>query len=126
LLEQDALCAGSSWGNSGLLTTSACAPEAARGVMGQGAPWMLDRDGPFRLRPRLDPRLVRWLWRFRQNCTADAAARGTSFLRDRVRENTRLVEGLARETSRDFGFRTRGVLVLFATEKGLAAGIEGA
>ena len=73
LLERDALCAGSSWGNSGLLTTSACAPEAAPGVMGQAARWMLDRDGPFRLRPRLDPRLARWLWRFRQNCTADAA-----------------------------------------------------
>jgi D-amino-acid dehydrogenase len=126
LLERDALCAGSSWGNSGLLTTSACAPEAAPGVMGQAARWMLDRDGPFRLRPRLDSRLVRWLWRFRQNCTADAAVRGTSFLRDRVRENTRLVEALARETSRDFGFRTRGVLVLFTTEKGLAQGVEGA
>ena len=126
LLERDALCAGSSWGNSGLLTTSACAPEAAPGVMGQAARWMLDRDGAFRLRPRLDPRLARWLWRFRQNCTADAALRGTSFLRDRVRENTRLVEALARETPHDFGFRSRGVLALFTTEKGLDEGIAGA
>jgi len=126
LLERDALCAGSSWGNSGLLTTSACAPEAAPGIMGEAARWMLDRNGPFRLRPRLDPRLVRWLWRFRQNCTADAATRGTSFLRDRVRENTRLVEAIARETAHDFGLRTRGVLVLFATEQGLARGIAGA
>jgi D-amino-acid dehydrogenase len=126
LLERDALCAGSSWGNSGLLTTSACAPEAAPGIMGQAARWMLDRDGPFRLRPRPDPRLVRWLWRFRQSCTAEAAERGTSFLRDRVRENTRLVQALARETPRDFGLRTRGVLVLFSTEQGLADGIAGA
>jgi D-amino-acid dehydrogenase len=126
LLEREELCAGSSWGNSGLLTTSACAPEAAPGVLGQAARWMLDRDGPFRLRPRFDPRLVRWLWRFRQNCTADAAARGTSFLRDRVRENTRLIEGLARQTQRDFALRTRGVLVLFVTEQGLAEGIAGA
>ena len=126
LLERDALCAGSSWGNSGLLTTSACAPEAAPGVMGQAARWMLERDGSFRLRPRLDPRLARWLWRFRQNCTADAATRGTSFLRDRVRENTRLIEMLARETPHDFGLRTRGVLVLFSTEKGLADGLAGA
>jgi D-amino-acid dehydrogenase len=123
LLEREALCAGSSWGNSGLLTTSACAPEAAPGVMGQAARWMLDRDGPFRLRPRADPHLFRWLWWFRQSCTADAAARGTSFLRDLVRENTRLIEGLARETPRDFAFRARGVLVLFSTEQGLTEGI---
>ena len=38
LLERDALCAGSSWGNSGLLTTSACAPEAAPGCHGPGGP----------------------------------------------------------------------------------------
>lgn len=126
LLERDALCAGSSWGNSGLLTTSACAPEAAPGVIGQATRWMLDRDGPFRLRPRLDPRFVRWLWRFRGYCTAEAAVAGTGFLRDRVRENIHLVEGIARETARDFGFRTRGVLVLFTTERGLADGIEGA
>jgi D-amino-acid dehydrogenase len=87
---------------------------------------MLDRDGPFRLRPRPDPGFVRWLWRFRQSCTADAAKRGTSFLRDRVRENTRLVEGFARETPHDFGFRARGVLVLFTTEQGLADGVAAA
>lgn len=126
LLEKDHLCAGSSWGNSGLLTTSACAPEAAPGVMGQAARWMLDRDGPVRILPRPDPRFLRWLGRFRAHCTAEAATRGTSYLRDRVRENTRLVAALAQETSHDFGFRANGLLVLFATEKGLAEGVKGA
>ena len=126
LLERDELCAGSSWGNSGLLTTSACAPEAGPGVMGQAARWLLDRDGPFRLRPRPDPGFLRWLWRFRANCTADAALRGTRFLRDRVRENTDLVEALARESSHDFAFRRNGLLVLFASEEGLAQCVQGA
>ena len=126
LLEQDQLCAGSSWGNSGLLTTSACAPEAAPGVIGQAARWMLDRDGPFRIRPRADPRFLRWLRRFRAHCTAEAAARGTGYLRDRVRENTRLVEALSQETSHDFGFRANGLLVLCATEQGRAEAFEGA
>lgn len=126
LLERHELCAGSSWGNSGLLTTSACAPEAAPGVMAQAARWMLDRDGPFRLRPRLDGRFLRWLWRFRAHCTAAAAERGTSFLRDRVRENTRLVEALARESARDFGFFADGLIILFTTQRGMAEGIEGA
>lgn len=126
LLEKDHVCAGSSWGNSGLLTTSACAPEAAPGVMGQAARWMLDRDGPLRIRPRPDPRFLRWLGCFRAQCTAEAAARGTSYLRDRVRENTRLVEALAQETSHDFGFRANGLLVLCATEKGRAEAFKGA
>jgi D-amino-acid dehydrogenase len=124
LLERDELGAGSSWGNAGLLTTSSAAPEAAPGVVGQAARWLLDRDGPFRLRPRLDPRFLRWLLRFHASCTADAALRATRFLRDRVRENTTLVDALARESSRDFGFRRNGVLVLFASDEGLAEGVE--
>ncbi|HZP27683.1 MAG TPA: FAD-dependent oxidoreductase [Acidimicrobiia bacterium] len=126
LLEAAQLCAGSSWGNSGLLTTSACAPEAAPGVMGQAARWMLDRDGPFRLRPRLDPGFLRWLWHFRAHCTAEAALRGTLFLRDRVRENIRLVETLAGASAHDFAFRTKGLMVLFTTEEGMAEGVAGA
>ena len=126
LLEREELCAGSSWGNSGLLTTSACAPEAAPGVMGQAARWMLDRDGPFRLRPRLDRRFARWLWRFRAQCTADAALRGTRFLRDRVRENVRLVEELAGATPHDFALRRNGLAVLCTTEPGLAESVAGA
>lgn len=124
LLERDELCAGSSWGNAGLLTTSSCAPEAGPGVIGQAARWLVDRDGPFRIRPRLDPRFVRWLWRFRAHCNADAALAASGFLRDRVRENTALVAEQARTSSRDFGFRRNGVLVLFASAEGLAQGVE--
>lgn len=126
LLERDELCAGSSWGNSGLITTSACAPEAAPGVIGQATRWMLDRDGPFRLRPRLDPRFVAWLRRFRSHCNAEAATRATAFLRDLVRESLGLVERQAGDATRDFVLRTNGVLALFETEQGLATGLRGA
>jgi D-amino-acid dehydrogenase len=126
LLERAELCAGASWGNSGLVTTSACAPEAAPGVIGQAARWMLHRDGPFRLRPRLDRTFARWLWRFRGNCTPEAARRGTSYLRDRVRENVALVDALAHESPHDFGWRRNGLMALYATERGFAEGLAGA
>jgi D-amino-acid dehydrogenase len=126
LLERDRLCAGASWGNSGLVTTSACAPEAAPGVMGQAARWMLHANGPFRMRPRLDTGFARWLWRFRGNCTADAAALGTGYLRDRVRENVELVDTLARESAHDFGWRRNGLMALYATDTGFAEGQRGA
>src|SRR5262249_11550118 len=111
---------------SGLLTTSACAPEAGPGVIRQAARWMLDVNGPFRLRPRLDPRLARWLWRFRSYCTPEAAFRSTAFLRDRVREDTKLVESIAKESPRDFGWRQNGLMALYATEPGLEQGLRGA
>lgn len=126
LLEAGDLCSGSSWGNSGLLTTSACSPEAEPGVIAQAARWMLDQDGPFRLRPRLDPNLVRWTLRFRKYCTAAAAERTTCFLRDRIRENVRLVETLAQTSPRDFAFRRRGLITLFTSQWGMTQGLAGA
>lgn len=126
LLEAYELCSGSSWGNSGLLTTSACSPEAEPGVIAQAARWMLDRDGPFRLRPRLDPGLVRWMLQFRKHCTAAAAMKSTCFLRDRIRENVRMVEMLAESGARDFGFRRRGLIALFTSEAGLSQGFANA
>src|SRR5262245_1627896 len=95
LLERAELGAGSSRGNAGLLTTSSAAPEAAPGVMRQATRWLLDRDGPFRFRPRLDRALAAWLWQFRAHCTKPAAAAATAFLRDLVLENTRLVAAQA-------------------------------
>ncbi|MDA0989338.1 MAG: FAD-dependent oxidoreductase [Verrucomicrobia bacterium] len=126
LLEKDHLCAGSSWGNSGLLTTSACAPEAAPGVMPQAMRWMLDRDGPFRISPRPDRHFLRWLSRFRRYCTAEAAQDGTCYMRDRVRENLRLVVALTKVTPHDFGFQSNGLVVLCTTEKGFEEAWRGA
>lgn len=126
LLERGELCSGSSWGNAGLLTTSSAAPEAAPGVMRQAAQWMLDRDGPFRFRPRLDRRLAAWMWRFREHCNAAAAAEATAFLSDLVGRNIRLVEAQAAESSHDFELRTNGLIVVYDTETGLAEGLRGA
>ena len=126
VLERDRICSGSSWGNSGLVTTSSCAPEAAPGVIGQALRWLLEPQGPFRLRPRIDAALLRWLWRFRAQCTPEAAERSTRFLRDRVRDNAALVDRIAAASPLDFGWRRTGLIALYATERGLADGIAGA
>ncbi|MFN8224269.1 MAG: FAD-dependent oxidoreductase [Gaiellales bacterium] len=126
LLERETIGAAASWGNSGLLTTSACAPEAAPGVMLQALRWAARRHGAFRIRPRLDRAFLRWLRIFRAHCTDAAAVKATTYLRDRVRENTALIAELAHATESDFGFRDRGVLVLYRTERGLTEGRTGA
>jgi len=59
---------GSSHGNCGTLTPSHAAPLAAPGAVAKGLRWMLAPDAPFYLRPRLDPALWAWLWRFAARC----------------------------------------------------------
>ena len=122
LLERDVVGTACSWGNAGLLTTSSAAPEAAPGVMMQAALWSIDRDGPFRFRPRFDARFFSWLRVFRAQCTEPAATRATAFLRDLVPANLKLVAVQADRAPHDFGLTTNGVLALYTTEKGLEDG----
>ncbi|MFA5683637.1 MAG: FAD-dependent oxidoreductase [Lysobacteraceae bacterium] len=60
--------AGSSHGNCGTLTPSHAPPLAAPGVLAQGLRGMLHADSPLYVRPRLDPALAGWLWRFARRC----------------------------------------------------------
>jgi D-amino-acid dehydrogenase len=126
LLERSRLAAGSSWGNSGLVTVSACAPIPAPGVISQGLRWSLQRDGAFRLKPRVSPEFLRWVWRFRAHCTPEAARRGTVLLRDLVRASRPLIEEAVQVAPRDFRYRQNGLLVLFRTEQGLQSGLAAA
>ena len=47
LLDRGEVCAGSSYGNAGLIVPSHVVPLAAPGVWWQGVKWMLDPDSPF-------------------------------------------------------------------------------
>ena len=61
---------GSSHGNCGTLTPSHAGPLHAPGMVGLAMRWMLTPDAPFYVRPRLDPALWRWMWRFAARCNA--------------------------------------------------------
>src|SRR5207244_860844 len=82
LLDQSEIGSGSSYGNAGLVVPSHSVPLAAHGVWWQGLKWMLDAESPFYIKPRLDPALLAWLWRFRGACTEAHVERALPLLRD--------------------------------------------
>lgn len=69
LLEKEDVCSGCSHGNAGLTAYGHVLPLAAPGVLMQSLRWALRPHSPFHVRPRLDPELLRWLWRFSTACT---------------------------------------------------------
>src|SRR5688572_6658303 len=71
VVDQGDVCAGSSYGNAGLLVPSHSVPLAAPGALWKGLRWMLNPESPFYIRPRPDPHLLAWLWKFRAACRAD-------------------------------------------------------
>jgi D-amino-acid dehydrogenase len=123
VLEKGEICAGSSYGNAGLIVPTHLVPLAAPGVWWQGVKWMLNAESPFYIKPRASLELARWLWRFRAACTPGRVRRAMPLLRRLSMESLELYRGFA-EKDFDFGFREAGSLTVFATPEGLAHGRE--
>jgi D-amino-acid dehydrogenase len=128
LLDKGEICAGSSYGNAGLIVPSHVVPLAAPGVWWQGVRWMLDPESPFYIKPRASLELVRWLWQFRSACTPARMRRAMPLLRRLGVQSLELYRELAQELEQkagvDFGFRQPGSMTVFFTAEGLAHGRE--
>lgn len=123
LIEKKTIAAGSSWGNAGLLCPNHSEPIPGPGVLSQGLKWLLDDESPFYIKPRLDPELIRWLWRFRGFCNQKAQDRAIPRLRDMQRASLDLYRRIIAEEALACDFEEAGGLLAFRTEAGLKAGL---
>jgi len=117
LLEKGEIASGCSYGNGGLIVPSHAVPLAAPGVWKKGLRFLLRRDAPFRIKPRLDLELASWLFRFHRSCTPEHTARSLPLLRDLGFKSLRLYEEMARLPGLDFGFRQDGLLYVYRSPK---------
>ena len=124
LVERAEICAGCSHGNAGMLVPSHLLPLAAPGVWWQGLKWMLDPESPFYIKPRLDPALCSWLWRFRAACRPDRARRAMPLLRNLSVASLDLYRELARIEGLEFAFHESGSMTVFRTPQAFEHGIH--
>jgi len=125
VLDQTTLRDGASTGNAGMIVPSHVVPLAAPGVIAKGLKWLLNPESPFFIKPRLDPALIAWLWRFRAACTNDNVARGIPVLRDLSLTSTALLDDLAASPGLgDFGLAHTGLLMVYRSEKGRKENLE--
>src|SRR3954470_1875811 len=68
VIEKNRTGGATSHGNCGTITPSHAVPLAMPGMIGQGLRWLLKPDAPFRIAPRLDFALFKWLLQFAQRC----------------------------------------------------------
>ena len=126
LIEKQDICAGSSYGNAGLVSSTHAIPLAAPGVLSKGLRWMLNPDGPFFIKPRPDLELIRWLWRFRGACRREPMLRTIPVLLELWRTGGHLHGQLNRDNSIDVGYEHHGRLFLFRSRSEMEAEINDA
>ena len=119
LVEKGDICAGSSYGNAGLLCPCHSVPIPTPGVLTQGMKWLLNPESPFYIKPRLDLRLLAWLWQFQAHCNQQALHQAIPRLRDMQRASLALYRELVAEEKIDCHFEAIGGLSVFKTEQGL-------
>lgn len=124
LVERNDICAGSSYGNAGLIVPSYSIPLAAPGVIGQGLKWMSKPQSPFYIKPRLDRNLLAWLWQFRGVCNLDHVRQSIPVLYDLHTASLNLYDELTALEGLDFALEKMGLLELFNTRKGYDKGLK--
>ncbi|HCK10298.1 MAG: FAD-dependent oxidoreductase [Gemmatimonadetes bacterium] len=124
LIDQGDVCAGSSYGNAGLVVPSHCVPLSEPGIVKQGLKWMLDPESPFYIKPRLDRDLISWLWKFNRSCTHKHVARSVPVLREMHLNSLSRFETFAEQLS--FSYEHRGSLYACNTESGFETKMEDA
>lgn len=107
---------GCSFGNAGMVTPSHFVPLAAPGMVAMGLKWMWNPESPFWIKPRLDWELMSWGWRFWRAATRAHVLRAAPVLSELLLAGRACFEELAKLPGMDFGFATKGLLMLCKTE----------
>lgn len=110
---------GCSYANACLIVPSHSHPIPGPGVIRQALRWMVRRDSPLYVRPRIDRSLLRWLWQFGRFCSAEAAERGFHALVTLSRASLELFEDLAHTTGSSFFYERKGLLNVYLSEAGI-------
>ncbi len=124
MLDMHDICAGSSYGNAGMIVPSHAIPLAMPGAIRQALPWLFDATSPFYIKPRPDLALLDRLWRFRSASNAAALHRAIPVLLQLNQASLGLFRRLAGDAELDFNFEQRGGLYVYLSQAGLEKGIH--
>jgi len=105
-----------SHGNAGYVCPSHFIPLATPGIIQQGLRWMLNKESPFYIQPRLNLNLIRWGWHFMRSANEKKVAAAALPLRDIALYSQSLYEQCASMPAFDLGYEKKGLLEIFQTE----------
>ena len=124
LVEKNQICSGSSHGNAGLVSCANPIPMAEPGVIKKGLRWMLDAEGPFYIKPRLDLELLRWVLGFRAACKENQMRRTIDVTLAMRRISKRLSAELKAEEKLSFGWQNKGRMLVYQNNDSLKDGVK--
>ena len=117
VLERGPVGDSASGGNAGILAAGHL-PLPQPGLATKALRWMLDRDAPLYIPPRLDPGLLSWFWDFHRACTHQQMADSMAVLGPMGRLTMACWRDLLAAEDIDCDFRPRGWMNIYRSEAG--------
>jgi D-amino-acid dehydrogenase len=119
VLERGEFGMGCSHANCGFVCPSHVLPLAAPGAVGSALRSLFRHDAPLRIKPRFDPRLWAWLYRFARRCTVPHMLEAGRAVQALLNSSRRLYDKLMREEKLDCEWQTNGLLFVFHSQKAM-------
>jgi D-amino-acid dehydrogenase len=119
VIDQGEFGRGCSHGNCGFVCPSHVLPLAGPGAIRAALKALVTPNSPLSIRPRLDPALWTWLYRFARRCNARAMLEAGEAVRALLASSRGLYPALIEEEAIDCEWETRGLLFVFQTQKGM-------
>ena len=108
---------GCSHGNCGFICPSHVLPLTEPGTVKKTLLSMLKGNSPFSIRPRLDPRLWKWLWRFARRCRHDLMLQAARDRAPLLERSLSAYREMVEEGILECEWQERGILFLYQSEK---------
>lgn len=124
LVEKDEVASGCSGANAGLIVPSHCLPLSSSQTLLQTLQWMLKPQSPLSVKPRLDPSLLCWLWRFRRASRPEPMNRAIRALHDLNEASSRLYDELLSEEAISCDYKTAGWLLVYKKESAFLKAVQ--
>lgn len=116
IIEQTDMSDGCSYGNAGMVVPSHIIPLAAPGMISKGLKMLFNSQSPFYIKPRLSGSLLKWGYHFYKASTEKHVKYAIPILRDIGLLSRKLYTAIAQESTFNFGFKEKGLLMLYKTE----------
>jgi D-amino-acid dehydrogenase len=115
IVEQNKFGSGCSHGNCGFVSPSHVLPLATPGAAKMAMKSLLTPNSPFKIRPRFDLTLWKWLWRFMRRCNEHDMLESAAGIHALLLSSRKLYDQLFAEETFDCEWQTLGLLFVFRT-----------
>ncbi len=119
IVESMTFGSGCSHGNCGFVCPSHVLPLAGPGAIRSGLKALLDPNGPFRIKPRLNVALWSWLLRFARRCNKRDMLQAGAAIQPLLQLSRRLYDELLNDERLDCEWETRGLLFVLQSQAGM-------